>query len=294
MRTNTIIKKNKIRLLNNEFKSFYKTVGGAEGNKCYYPTRLDPYGKGCYYNCKYCYAKKLLDFRKLWKPNNVAVADIQKIEKTISNKIPKGSVVRLGGMTDCFQPIEHKIQNTYNTIKLLNKKRVHYLIVTKSPLVATSKYLNILDKKLAHIQISVPTTNNKVLNDTDNAPRYEHRVKAIEKLYDNGYDVSIRLSPFLYDTVDYDELNSISVDKCLVEFLRIKPSMISSIGMYINSDDYVLKEGGYRHLLLDKKLEVLDKLCFKEITVCDDVQEHYDYFKENFNHNKNDCCNLTL
>ena len=105
--------------LTEEFKSFYKTVGGGEGSKCYYPTRLDPYGKGCYYNCKYCYAKKLLNFRKLWHPNDVAVADIEKIYKTI-DKIPEGSTVRLGGMTDCFQPIEEKTKNTYNTINKLN------------------------------------------------------------------------------------------------------------------------------------------------------------------------------
>lgn len=30
-----------------EFNSFYKTVGGNEGNKCHYPTRLDTYGCGC-------------------------------------------------------------------------------------------------------------------------------------------------------------------------------------------------------------------------------------------------------
>ena len=24
------------------YKSFFKTVGGGEGDKCYYPTRLDP------------------------------------------------------------------------------------------------------------------------------------------------------------------------------------------------------------------------------------------------------------
>ena len=57
--------------------SFYKTVGGSEGEKCFYPTRLDTYGKGCYYNCKYCYAKQLLDFRKLWNPNTPAVPDIK-------------------------------------------------------------------------------------------------------------------------------------------------------------------------------------------------------------------------
>ena len=37
-----------------EFKSFFKTVGGNEGNKCHYPTRLDTYGCGCSHDCNYC------------------------------------------------------------------------------------------------------------------------------------------------------------------------------------------------------------------------------------------------
>lgn len=279
--------------MTNEFKSFYKTVAGGEGEKCYYPTRLDPYGKGCFYNCKYCYAKKLLDFRKLWHPDDVAIADITKIYNQIS-KIPSGTTLRLGGMTDCFQPIEHEIRNTYRTIKMLNRKRIHYLIVTKSDLVSTKEYMDILDKELAHIQISVPTTDNAVLKDTDNAPSYQERVEAIEKLQKAGYDVSIRLSPFLYETADYDKLNQIDVDKCLVEFLRLTPKIHEQIKEHVTFEHYNLKESGYRHLPLDKKLEVLDKLDFKEITVCDDVQAHYDYFKENYNPNSTDCCNLRL
>lgn len=152
----------------------------------------------------------------------------------------------------------------------------------------------IYDKDLAHIQVSVPSTDNKVLGDTDNAPPFEVRKESIETLYDNGFDVSLRLSPFLFDTVDYDLINSINVDKCLVEFLRIKPSMSDALKDYINFKDYTHKEGGYRHLPLDKKLEVLDKLDFKELTICDDVQEHYNYFHENVNFNPNDCCNLSL
>ena len=46
-----------------EFKSFYKTVGGNEGGKCLYPTRLDLYGRGCFHDCAYWYAKSLLAFR---------------------------------------------------------------------------------------------------------------------------------------------------------------------------------------------------------------------------------------
>ena len=275
----------------NEFKSFYKTVTGNEENRCYYPTRLDLYGRGCFYNCNYCYAKQLLNFRKLWHPEDVGVAPLLDVLKTIK-KIPTGAVVRLGGMTDCFQPIEKKYENTYNAIKALNRKGVHYLIVTKSNMVATPKYLDVLDKDLAHIQVSIPTNDDDVLLATDNAPKYELRKNTIETLYNEGFDVSLRLSPFLFETVDYDVINNINVDKCLVEFLRTKPSLEKELEQFVTFNDYTIKEGGYRHLPLDKKLKVLNKLHFKEMTVCDDVQEHYDYFQENYNYNKNDCCNL--
>ena len=81
----------------NEFKSFYKEVGGNEGDKCHYKTRLDTYGCGCQDDCSYCYAKSLLNFRNLWDSTNPSVADIKEIEKVIK-KIPKGSIIRLGGM----------------------------------------------------------------------------------------------------------------------------------------------------------------------------------------------------
>ena len=45
------------------FSLFYKEVGGNEGSKCHYTTMLDTYGCGCQHDCKYCYAKSLLDFR---------------------------------------------------------------------------------------------------------------------------------------------------------------------------------------------------------------------------------------
>lgn len=31
---------------------------------------------------------------------------------------------------------------------------------------------------------------------------------------------------------------------------------------------------------------------FEEKSVCEDEQEAYDYWKENYNHNREDCCNL--
>lgn len=286
----TLLKKelNKERL-----GSFYKTVGGNEGDRCFYPTRLDTYGKGCYYNCKYCYAKQLLDFRKLWNPNTPAVPDIKEIVKVVKS-IPTGSVVRLGGMTDCFQPIERIKRNTYKTIQLLNRKKIHYLIVTKSDLIIRPEYLELMDEKLAHIQVSIPSTNNDVLKYTDNAKTYETRKQTVETLHEAGFDTSIRLAPCLYNTIDFNKINQINCDKILVEFLRINNNAKKTLNKIINLKEYTVKEGGCRHLPLQKKLSILSKLKFPQLTVCEDVTKHYDYFINNINHNPKDCCNLKI
>lgn len=51
------------------------------------------------------------------------------------DKVPDGTILRLGGMTDCFQPCEEEYRVTLETIKLLNERRIGYLIVTKSDLI---------------------------------------------------------------------------------------------------------------------------------------------------------------
>ena len=273
------------------FRSFYKTAQGKKNEKCFYTTRLDPYGRGCKYNCSYCYGKQLLNFRKLWHPEDIAVADMDQVEKTIK-KIPRGSIVRMGGMTDCFQPIEQKYHNTYKTIELLNDHEIHYLIVTKSDLISSKKYVELLDPTLAHIQISIETNNDYVLRRLGDAKPFSIRKQTLETLYDAGFDVSLRLSPFLYDTADFDIINTINVKKCLVEFLRYKPNMADQLGKFIDQEKFTVKENGYRHLSLDQKLDIIAKLNFSEISLCDSVKEHYLFFQQNINANPNDCCNL--
>ncbi len=274
-----------------EFKSFYKKATGNELDKCKYPVRLDTYGCGCSHNCSYCYAKSLLDFRNLWNPLNPRIADINKIKKQIE-KIEPGTVIRLGGMTDCFQAFENAYGITYKTIQLLNERRIHYLIVTKSDMVASDKYLEILDKELAHIQISITSTDDKTAFKYEKAPSTSRRIAAIEKLYKLGYDVQLRLSPFIFELIDFDKLNSINCNKILVEFLRVN-TFIKRWFKEINFNNYTVKQSNYLHLPLELKKEQLSNITgFKELTVCEDVTEHYEYWKNNVNPNKNDCCNL--
>lgn len=278
----------------NEFKSFFKSVGGNEGTKCKYPHRLDSYGKGCEHDCKYCYAKSLLSFRKMWNPNDVAVADIDAIRGTIKKIKKEGLIhtVRLGGMTDCFQPSERKYRVTYEVIKALNEARISYLIVTKSDIVADDEYMAIMDKDLAHIQITVTTTDDALSATYEKATLPSYRIKAIEKLQAAGFDVALRLSPFIDEYIDYNILNSVKCDKIQVEFLRVNTWIEK--WFEIDYTDYTVKQSGYKHMPLEKKKELIKKIGgnFKEISVCEDESEAYDYWKNHFNPNPDDCCNL--
>lgn len=269
-----------------EFKSFYKSVSGNEGNKCNYPTRLDTYGCGCAHDCKYCYAKSLLDFRGMWDSNDPAVAPIKEIEKTI-RKMPK-QVVRLGGMTDCYQPCEREYRNTRKTIQLLNKYRVPYLIVTKSAIILDD--LGILDKDLAHIQITITTTDDELAKTYEQASVPSERIKAVEILQENGFDVAVRLSPYIPEFVDTDKINAIKCDKIIVEFLRVNPFIKQWFD--IDYTPYKVKRNGYWHLPLSKKKALIKKIHFKEMSVCEDESMAYVYWKYHFNHNPKDCCNL--
>ena len=265
-----------------EYKSFYKEVKGNEGGKCRYNTRLDTYGCGCAHDCSYCYAKSLLSFRGLWDAETPSAASLAKIERKIS-KLPTGTIIRLGGMTDCFQPLEKQEEVTKGTIELLNKYGIGYLIVTKSDLIC--EYMNILDKDLAHIQISVTWVP------CEKAVSTERRIKAIEKLHDAGFDVAVRLSPYVPQFVNYERLNGIRCDKIIVEFLRVNHWIKKWLPL--DYSEYTVKQSGYEHLPLSKKIEYLARVTgFDEVSVCEDTDEGYAYFRECVNHNKEDCCNL--
>lgn len=274
-----------------EFKSFYKEVGGNEGSKCNYNKRLDTYGCGCAHDCKYCYAKSLLSFRNLWNAEEPSVADLKKIENKLK-KLPKGTIIRLGGMTDCFQPCELPLRVTYHTIKLLNKYDLGYLIVTKSHLVAMDEYIEIMDKKLAHIQITVTTLDDERSLEYEKASVPSKRIEAIKKLQAAGFDVAIRLSPIIPEFMDFDKLNNLGINKCVVEFLRVN----SWIKKWFDIDysKHTLKQSGYLHLPLEEKIKILDKINIPQKTVCEDVTEHYEYWRDNVNPNKEDCCNLDV
>lgn len=186
-------------------------------------------------------------------------------------------------MTDCFQPLEVQERVTRETIRLLNAYGIGYLIVTKSDLVC--EYMHMLDKQKAHIQISTTWIP------CEKAVSTQRRIAAIEALYTEGFDVAVRLSPYVPQFVDFDRLNAIHCNKIIVEFLRVNHWIKKWLPLDYSA--WTVKHAGYQHLPLEKKIEYLSRVTgFDEVSVCEDVTEHYEYWRECVNANKNDCCNL--
>lgn len=220
------------------------------------------------------------------------IADIEKVKKKIRN-LPEGTIVRMGGMTDCFQPLELEQRITYQAIQELNRQGIRYLIVTKSSIVARPEYRELFDRNLAHIQITVTTLDAERAWSYERASPPNERTQAIMLLQDAGFDVSIRLSPIVEEFMDFDRLNSLGIQKGIVEFLRIN-SWIKQWFRGVDYSRYTHRQGGYCHLPLEEKRRVLEQIQIPDISVCEDVTEHYQYWKEYVNPNKEDCCNLRL
>ena len=105
------------------------------------------------------------------------------------------------------------------------------------------------------------------------------RIAAVERLADAGLDVQVRLSPYIPELVNVDELNAIRCDKILVEFLRVNTWIarwIRQTGLPVDLRQYRYKSAGYRHLPLRVKRDLLRKITgFREVSVCSQKSDIY-------------------
>lgn len=282
------------------FGKFLKCSGEE---KCPYQWKLDPYGKGCAGECKYCFARPILESWGNWKPDAPSKAKMSQIRYQLRNKFKAGDVIRMGGMSDPFQPIEEKYRLTEMTVEDCVRLGIHHVITTKFARVSCDDMMRFYDKRLSHFQITLTATDETFCKEIEpGASTVPERISAIERLQGEGYDVSIRLSPFVVDFVDngmldVDRLNAIHCDKILVEFLRVNGRIKHTFGKYADMSRYTLQDGVYWHLPLDDKrryaeLLLKDNPQQRQVTFADVVPEHDAYWRKTYDCNKADCCNL--
>lgn len=173
---------------------------------------LNPY-RGCEHGCIYCYARPNheylgfsagLDFEtKLF----VKMQAPELLRAELSKKSWKPQVLIMSGITDCYQPIEKKLEITRGCVKVLTEFRNPLAIITKNHLV--TRDIDLLSEMAAlsgaHVVVSVTTLDHELARNMEpRASTPPLRLKAIEELTKAGIPVSVNMAPIIPGLTDHE------------------------------------------------------------------------------------------
>lgn len=191
------------------FKSTFKLINHHSScTQCHYALEIDAYGRGCFHDCSYCYAKAQLTMHGYWNrpmPFPIDLAEVHKILYTVfetdkrskwRDVIGKRVPVRIGCMSDSFLWIDKKYGVALELLKLLKFYRYPYVIATRSDLAADDAYIEAMDPDLAAVQFSITGTNDRLTRIIEpGAPSLLRRFKALKKIREAGIWTTARLNP---------------------------------------------------------------------------------------------------
>jgi DNA repair photolyase len=166
---------------------------------------INPY-RGCEHGCSYCYARPTheylgfsagLDFESKIMIKEHA-ADL--LRRELSSKNWKPQLLAMSGVTDCYQPVERRLQLTRKCLAVLAEFRNPVCIITKNFLV--TRDLDLLGELAAHNTVMVHLSINSL--DTELARRLEpraslpaQRLAAIAALAKASVPVGVLVAPVI-------------------------------------------------------------------------------------------------
>ena len=184
---------------------------------------------GCEYSCLYCYVKsnKVISKRPgEWGTYvDIRINAPELLEKEIASKKPK--CVLLGSTTDCFQPAEKKYEVTKKILEILNKHKVYYHILTRSPAIA--EYADLLKQGFCKkIYFTINNVSAELKNKLElKSPSYESRFEAINKMLDENIGVVPYFSPIIPWLSDFKDIFSLFPKSDTVEFEGLNMNLIN-------------------------------------------------------------------
>ncbi len=166
---------------------------------------MNPY-QGCEHGCIYCYARNSheywgysagLDFeRKILYKSNAA----ELLEAKLKSRNWKPMGIMFSGNTDCYQPIEKKLEITRSMLKVLLKLKHPCSMITKNALILRD--LDILKEmaalNLIHVNISITSLSEETRRTLE--PRtasIKKRLETVKILSENGIPVSVMMAPII-------------------------------------------------------------------------------------------------
>jgi DNA repair photolyase len=175
---------------------------------------INPY-RGCEHGCSYCYARNFheflgfssgLDFEtKIMVKENAP----QLLRKELASRRWQPQTLALSGVTDCYQPVERRLQITRQCLAVLAECRNPVSIVTKNHLV--TRDMDLL-RELARfgacqVHLSINSLDSglaRKLEPRASSPRL--RLATVEELAQAGIPVGIIVAPIIPALNDHEIL----------------------------------------------------------------------------------------
>lgn len=166
---------------------------------------LNPY-RGCEHGCAYCYARTYheylgfsagLDFESkiVVKPDAPEL-----LEKALAKPGYKPGVISLSGVTDCYQPVERKLELTRRCLEVLARFRNPVVVITKNALVArdVDHLAELATHRAVAVYLSITTLDPglaRILEPRASSPRA--RLETIRTLADAGIPAGVSAAPMI-------------------------------------------------------------------------------------------------
>ena len=169
---------------------------GTQVILCDLPVRFDTY-KGCTHGCKYCFASKFNDISNVETDETVKALRnwIDGVRSRENAWCDWNIPLHFGGMSDPLQPIEKKVRNTYECLKLLEETQYPFLISTKGKLLGDDEYLEVIGKCNCVVQISAVCGSYDEIE--PGAPTFLERIEIGRKVAATGRRLIFRIQPYL-------------------------------------------------------------------------------------------------
>ncbi|HTF21746.1 MAG TPA: PA0069 family radical SAM protein [Chryseolinea sp.] len=166
---------------------------------------INPY-QGCEHGCIYCYARNTheywgfnagLDFEsKIIVKKNAA----ELVEKFIMHSAWSPVPLSVSGNTDCYQPLERKLEITRSILKVFAKYRHPVGMITKNSLVTRDIDLlqDLAQDNLVHVYVSITTLEEGLRRVME--PRTASgikRLQTLEQLAKAGVPVGVMCAPII-------------------------------------------------------------------------------------------------
>ncbi|MBS1645886.1 MAG: PA0069 family radical SAM protein [Bacteroidetes bacterium] len=195
-------------------KTFINKVDSPDVGLAY---SMNPY-QGCEHGCLYCYARNSheywgysagLDFeQKILVKQGIVAA----MEKQLNQKKWEVLPIMLSGNTDCYQPIEKKMQLTRGILQTVLKYKHPVSLITKNSLILRDIDLlqELAKDNLVHVMVTVTCTDERVrLQLEPRTTTYKQRFKIIEELNKKNIPVGVMVAPIIPGITSHDVPNVI-------------------------------------------------------------------------------------